>query len=55
MAFVEDTTLAKSLSHNGEVPNEDEELIPTLVNFIFLTWLSQVKPDLPKLVKTLPN
>ena len=52
MAFVEDTLLrANSLSHHGEVPTEDEDLTPTLENFIVLTWLRLVHPDLPKLVK----
>ena len=52
MAFVEDTLLrANSLSHHGEATNEDEELTPTLENFIVLTWLKSIHSDLPKLVK----
>ena len=52
MAFVEDTLLRdNSLSHHGEATNEDEELTPTLENFIVLTWLKLIHPDLPKLVK----
>ena len=52
MAFVEDTLLrANSLSHHGEVTTEDEELTPTLENFIVLTWLNLIHPELPKLVK----
>ena len=52
MAFVEDTLLrANSLSHHGEVNTEDEELTPTLENFIVLTWLKLIHPELPKLVK----
>ena len=52
MAFVEDTLLrANSLSHHGEVTTEDEELTPTLENFIVLTWLKLIHPELPKLVK----
>lgn len=40
MAFGEDTSLrANSLSQHGEVSTEDEELTPTLENFIVLTWL----------------
>ena len=51
MAFVEDTLLrADSLSQHGEATNEDEELTPTLENFIVLTWLKLIHPDLPKLV-----
>jgi len=52
MAFVEDTLLrANGLSHHGEVATEDEELTPTLENFIVLTWLRLIHPDLPRLVK----
>ena len=52
MAFVEDTILrANSLSHHGEASTEDEELTPTLENFIVLTWLKLIHPELPKLVK----
>ncbi|KAL9978907.1 hypothetical protein ACROYT_G016491 [Oculina patagonica] len=52
MAFVEDTLLhANSLSHHGDVTTEDEELTPTLENFIVLTWLRLIHPELPKLVK----
>ena len=51
MAFVKDTLLrANSLSQHGEATNEDEELTPTLENFIVLTWLKLIHPDLPKLV-----
>ena len=50
MAFVEDTLLrASSLSHHGEATTE--ELTPTLENFIVLTWLKLIHPDLPELVK----
>ena len=52
MAFVEDTLLrANSLSYHGEASTEDEELTPTLENFIVLTWLKLIHPELPKLVK----
>lgn len=45
MAFLEDTLLhANSLSHHGDVTTEDEELIPTLENFIVLTWLRLITP-----------
>lgn len=45
MAFVEDILLrANRLSHHGEVATEDE-------NFIVLTWLRLIYPDLPRLVK----
>ena len=52
MAFVEDSLRhANSLSHHGDVTTEDEELTPTLENFIVLTWLRLIHPELPKLVK----
>ena len=52
MAFGEDTLLhANSLSHHGDLTTEDEELTPTLENFIILTWLRLINPELPKLVK----
>lgn len=52
MAFVEDTLLhANSLSHHGDVTTEDEELTPTLENFIVLTWRRSINPELPNRVK----
>ena len=46
-AFFEDTLLsANSLCHHGEVTTEDEELTPTLENFIVLTWLKLLHPEL---------
>ena len=52
MAFVEDILLkANSLSHHGDLITEDEELRPSLENFVVLTWLKLIHPDLPRLVK----
>ena len=52
MAFTEDNILqSNSIQHHGALLTEDEELTPTLENFIVLTWLRLVHPDLPKLVK----
>ena len=52
MAFVEDILLkANSLSHHGDLITEDEELSPSLENFVVLTWLKLIHPDLPRLVK----
>ena len=52
MAFVEGTLLhANSLSHHDDVTTEDEELTPTLENFIVLTMLRLINPELPKPVK----
>ena len=40
VAFVEDSLLhARGLTHYGEHVPEDEELTPTLANFVVLTWL----------------
>ena len=52
MGFVEDSLLhANSLTHYGEHVTEDEELTPTLENFVVLTWLRLIHPSLPRLVK----
>ena len=52
VAFTEDNLLrSNNIQHHGAPFTEDEELNPTLENFIVLTWLRLVHPDLPKLVK----
>ena len=53
VSFVEDNLLRSdgTIRHNGEVPDDDEELTPTLENFIVLTWLRLIHPELPALVK----
>lgn len=53
MAFSEDNLLRRDLGilHHGEQLQEDEEMTPSLENFIVLTWLRLIHPDLPKLVK----
>ena len=52
MAFVEDSLLrANGLTHHDEDVLEDEELTPTLENFVILTWLTLIHPSLPRLVK----
>ena len=53
MAFTDDNLLHHdgAITHHGQQPSEDEELTPTLENFIVLTWLSLIHKDLPKLVK----
>lgn len=53
MAFVEDNLFLHggSITHHGEAIEEDEELSPSLENFIVLTWLQLINKDLPKLVK----
>ena len=45
MAFVEDSLLrANGLTHHGEHVAEDEELTPTLENFVVLTWFDSFTP-----------
>ena len=52
MAFVEFSLLsANGLTHHGGHVAEDEELTPTLENFVVLTWLRLIHPSLPRLVK----
>ena len=49
VAFVEDSLLhAKGLTHHGEHVPEDEELTPTLANFVVLTWSRLTHPSLPR-------
>lgn len=52
-AFVEDNLLLKdsNIEHHGSSPDEDEELSPTMENFIVLTWLRLINSELPRLVK----
>ena len=52
-SFVEDNLLKSngSIRHHGEIPENDEDMSPTLENFVVLTWLRLVHPDLPALVK----
>lgn len=53
MPFVDDNLLRKDsgISHMGVAVTDDEELTPSLENFVVLTWLLLVHADLPKLVK----
>ena len=39
------------IPHHGEIPDIDEDLLPTLENFIVLTGLRLIHPELPTLVK----
>ena len=52
-AFFEDNLVVKngSLSHHGDIPEEDEEVSPSLENVTVLLWLQLINKDLPKLVK----
>ena len=53
MAFIEDNLLTTSsgITHHGEIPDTDEELSPSLENFVVLTLLCLLHPSLPWLVK----
>ena len=53
MAFIENNLLTTSsgITHHGEIPDVDEELSPSLENFVALTWLRLLHPSLPRLVK----
>ena len=53
MAFAEDNLLQAGggITHHNESVVEDEELSPLAENFIVLTWLRLINPDLPSLVK----
>jgi len=52
-SFVEDNLLRSdgSIRHHDNVPEVDEEMSPTLENFIVLSWLRLIHKDLPGLVK----
>ena len=49
MAFAEDNLLQQNgpVSHHGEIPITEEEMTPSLENFIVLTWLQLINKDLP--------
>ena len=53
MAFVEDNLLIRGsgITHHGDLPEEDEELTPSLENLIVLLWLHLIHKDLPGLPK----
>ena len=52
-AFVEDNLLLRGthITHHGGPPECDEEMSPTLENFVVLTWLRLINSSLPRLVK----
>ncbi|RLC16966.1 MAG: hypothetical protein DRI57_10490 [Deltaproteobacteria bacterium] len=53
VAFMEDSMLRSEggISHHGVVPADDEEISPSLENYIVLTWLHLINEGLPRLVK----
>ena len=52
-SFVEDNLLKAGgpIRHHGEIPGTDEDMSPSLENFVVLTWLRLIHSDLPNLVK----
>ena len=53
MAFIGDNLLTTSseIIYHGEIPDTDEELPPSLKNFVVLTWLRLLHLSLPQLAK----
>ena len=53
LSFVEDNLLTKDggITHHEEAIAVDEDLTPTLENFVVLTWLRLLHPELPRLVR----
>ena len=53
LAFVDYNLLKRDggITHQGEPVTDDEELTPTIENFVVLTWLRLIHADLPRLVK----
>ncbi len=53
MSFVDDNllTTASGITHHGATPEADEELSPSLENFVVFTWLQLLHPGLPRPVK----
>ena len=51
-SFVEDNLLRSdgSIWHHGELP-EENEMTPSLENFVVLTWLRLINCDLPALIR----
>jgi len=50
MDFVEDSLIKPhTLFDHGSDLEEEDELSPTLVDFVILTWLRLINPALPKL------
>lgn len=52
-SFVEDNLLKHdgTITHHGALPTEDEDMSPTLENFIVLQWLHLIDRNLPAMVK----
>ena len=53
VAFIDDNLLVQGcgITHHGDTVTEDEEVTPSVENFIVLTWLRLIHQDLPRLVK----
>ncbi len=53
ISFFDDNLLCKNdkIHHHGVPPADDEEITPTVENFIVLLWLQLIHKDLPKTVQ----
>ena len=53
MGFIEDNLLKPdgNITHHVAAPEVEEELSPSLENFVILIWLRLINKDLPSLVK----
>ena len=53
VAFIDDNLLVQGcgITHHGDTVTEDEEVTPSVENFIVLAWLHLLHQDLPHLVK----
>jgi hypothetical protein len=53
LAFIDDNLLRQGgeITHHGVNIDDDEEETPTIENFVVLTCIRLVHPDLPRLVK----
>ena len=47
IAFIDDNLLTTSsgITHHGEIPGADEELSPSLKNFVVFAWLRLLHPS----------
>ena len=53
LSFTEDNLLTEgsTIMHHGNVQTNDEDLTPTLENWVVITWLQLLHPSLPRLLK----
>ena len=50
ISFIEDNLLtrASGITHHSAIPETDEELSPSLENFVVFMWLQLLHPSLPQ-------